>query len=153
MIVRAVLDTNLFLRMLLARKPLGVASAMWEVLENRSFQVVVSPALLDDLGRVLCQEELLGVHRFTSQQLSDLLDSIVEIGVGVPVEAETPLHSPTGVELSRHELLLFATASQGKADFLVTLDSRLLDLELGADEPVQIVDARTFLQHLRFLEG
>ena len=67
--MRAVLDTNDFLRIILAKNPNGVAGALWGLLHERHFDLVCSESLLVELREPLAVPELAKLHHRDAEEI------------------------------------------------------------------------------------
>lgn len=143
--MRAVFDTNVFLRIILSKKPEGVAAALWQLLRQRQFEVVTSEDLLAELRDTLLVPELAEIHRWPVAQVHEYVDLLREIAVVVP--GTSPVASPELAGRDPSDLPLLCAAKEGHAPFLVTQDADLLSL--SAFEATEIVDPLAFLRQLR----
>lgn len=143
--MRAVLDTNVLLRIILTTRPDGVAGALWQLLCQRAFVLVTSEALLDELRSTLLVPELAELHGWGGEEVALYVDSIRDLAVVVPGTAT--VEAPELARRDPTDLPLLAAAVEGRADFLVSQDDDLLSLLRF--EGVQIVDPLGFLRQLR----
>jgi putative PIN family toxin of toxin-antitoxin system len=115
--------------------------------------MVASPAILDELVDVLTRPKLRAQARLS-------FDDIAMVRVGLQQLAETVLGAYRDVEIvatDPKDNPVVATALEGEAEYLVTLDERdLLALKVvrgRAHRPVQIVSPPDFLALLRRQKG
>lgn len=143
--LRAVLDTNVLLRIILSKKPEGVARALWDLLRMDHFRLVTSPPLLQELKQTLLVPELAELHGWSEAEVESYVVSIQELAVEVSGNLEVDL--PPLQARDPSDLPFVAAALEGRAEFLVTQDPDLLSL--GSVEAVQIIDPLDFLLTLR----
>jgi uncharacterized protein len=135
-VIRAVLDTNQLVSMLI--RPGGVADQIRRAWQDRQFTLITSRPLLEEFQRVLTYPKLQRLLRLSSEEQSLLLHLLVEEAaltagtLRVKVIAADPADDA-----------VLACAVEGRADYVVSGDSHLLDL--GAHAGIPIVTARAFL--------
>ena len=122
---RAALDTNVFLRIILSKKPEGVAPALWQLLREGRFEVVTSPALLEELRSTLLVPELREVHGWSADRINDYIDALEEIALVVP--GTTAVSVAQLAQRDPSDLALISAAVEGQA-VIATQDADLLDL-------------------------
>lgn len=142
--LRAVLDTNVFVRMLFGKNPQGVAAALWQLLLDGAYELVLSEALLEELELVLTHSQLAAEKGWRTADVEPFLKSLKSIA---PVVELRPLRHPKLEARDPDDLFLLQTARSGSAQFLVTQDPNLL--ELGRFEQIEILDPLAFLRILR----
>ncbi len=144
---RAVLDTNVVLRIILSRKPGGVASAIWQLLQEGRFEVVTSKTLLEELRDTLGVPELADIHGWSAEQVEDYVEALSEIALTVP--GTTAVDVPRLAQRDASDLPFVAAAVEAKA-VIVTQDADLLDLAGSGELPdLKILDPLDFLRRLR----
>ncbi|HUG14892.1 MAG TPA: putative toxin-antitoxin system toxin component, PIN family [Thermomicrobiales bacterium] len=143
-LVRAVVDTNLFISALIMRR--GSPYEVLRRLRARLFVTLTSDMQRRELRDVLSRPHILHRYRLSEQEITDffklfdLAGSLVRLDPSfrMPVEVRDP-----------QDVLILATALAGNAQYLVTGDRDLLVL---ADDPrlgaLQIVTATEFLSAL-----
>jgi putative PIN family toxin of toxin-antitoxin system len=142
---RAVLDVNVLLRIILSKKPEGVAAALWELLAKRRFEIVTSQPLLKELRETLLVPELADVHGWSPGRIEEYVDALRESAVTVP--GIVPVDVPELAERDASDLPLIAAAVEAGAA-IVTQDADLLDLA-GTGLDIEILDPLQFLLKLR----
>lgn len=141
--VRALVDANLLISILLSADPERSAPAALLAAANRgAFVPVVPPEALAEVARVVAEKPWLAA-RITSDQADALLHRIMSVAK-VPQRLKGPLprmcRDPGDDYLIAHAVL-------AEVDFLITRDRDLLDLgNVGA---IRIVDPVAFLALLR----
>ncbi|MBI4406207.1 MAG: putative toxin-antitoxin system toxin component, PIN family [Deltaproteobacteria bacterium] len=132
--VRACIDTNIWVSALISS---GAPSKVVELAFRRKFNLVLSPAMLDELHRTMVSKfeftrSFAGKVRFRISQVADL-------------------YNPTGsiriVPGKHFDNLVLETAVLGKAKYLVTGDRKHL-LPIKVFHNVKIVDPVAFLEVL-----
>ncbi|HZX93597.1 MAG TPA: putative toxin-antitoxin system toxin component, PIN family [Myxococcales bacterium] len=135
--MRAVLDANVYVSAIL--QPAGAPGLVVDkFLRDASFDVVLSPAIVDEVLRVFGYRKLRKALRGIDAQL--WFEDIVLLS---DVVADTPL---SGICEDPDDDKYFAAALEGRASHVVTGDHRFL--ELGEHAGVAIVTPRAFLDLL-----
>jgi putative PIN family toxin of toxin-antitoxin system len=139
--VRAVLDANIFASALM--RPQGPpGQVMGLLLRQRAFELVMSPTILEEVGRVLRYPRLRKRIAATYEEL-DLWLSALDI-IAVPVEGSLDVQA---VAADPEDNKYLAAALEGMAEFVVSGDGHLLSL--GTYQGVRVVTARRFLETLK----
>lgn len=135
--MRVVLDTNVLLGALIS--PHGAPSAIYKAWRAARFELVTSMAQLDELRRVSRYPKLktiLPAHR-VGAMVNNMQRAIV---------LEHLPNLPEGVEVNDpNDAFLFAMATAGEADYLVTGDRHAGLLQLGRAGHARIVTPATFI--------
>jgi len=138
---RVVLDTNLLVSYLLTQgKTISRIIAHWA---NGDIEVVVSPAIMEELVEVVRRPRLSRQMAVDPQILIDLLSSEA-------LHTQSNLAFP-GASRDPKDDKFLACAVEGAADYIVTGDADLLSL--GKFHTVQIVRPAEFVQLLIAAEG
>jgi putative PIN family toxin of toxin-antitoxin system len=120
--MRAVLDTNVIVSGTLIRG--GNEDKLLRAWLRGAFELVLSPAILEEIGRVLTYDKLRRSRWMTDAEVVLLLETLAQEGVVVP---GTPLvrasREPEGDKL-------LAAAVQAHARHVVTGDKDLLELKV-----------------------
>jgi putative PIN family toxin of toxin-antitoxin system len=145
--LRVVIDTNVLLRIILSRKPQGVAAAIWSLFASGRFQLVTSEPLLKELSDTLIVPELSEVHMWTQEQVQNYVESLREIAVVTPGISGVAL--PELSKRDSSDLAFVVAAVEGNASYIVTQDRDLLDIVefMG----ISLIDPLDFLKILRSL--
>lgn len=138
--LKVVLDTNILVSGTIVPKgnPYGVIKA-WK---EGQFLLVVTPQLIQEVIEVLMRPHIRRGYSLGDQQVSDVIQAIVEGGLMVPGRLEI-----AAVARDPDDDAILACAKEGKANYIVTGDKDLLDLDVF--EGIPIVSARKFLSILR----
>ena len=139
--MRAVLDANIFASALM--RPQGPpGQVLGLLLRQRAFELVMSPAILEEAGRVLHYPRVRKRIAATDEEL-DLWLAALDI-IAVPVEGNLEVKA---VAADPDDNKYLAAAVEGMAELVVSGDEHLL--ALGRYEGVRIVAARAFLAVLK----
>lgn len=135
--VRAVLDANFYVSAII--QPAGTPGRLIErFLREASFELVLSPAIVDEVLRALGYRKVRRLLRGADAQLW-----FEDIVVLADVVADTPL---SGICEDPDDDKYLAAALEGRASQVVTGDRRFL--ALGEHAGVEIVTPRAFLDLL-----
>lgn len=142
--LRAVLDTNI-----IVSGTISSSGAPFDVLEawrHRRFDLVTSPAILEEAERVFEYPRIKKAYALDARVIEQVLATLAEYSLvtdgGLTVDE---------IEDDPADDMFLACAVEGEADFIVTGDSHLLRLKaLGG---VQIMVARRFLDTLEERTG
>ena len=129
--LRIILDTNLFVSILLGSKTLAPLETF---VRNGRARLIISPAQIGELTEVLRRPHF----KFEPDEMEALLDWIKSDAILV-----TPQKIPKPVSRDPKDDFLLAAAVAGKADALVTGDKDLL--VLGSYEGIPIMTSSKFL--------
>ena len=119
--MRVVLDTNVLVSATLIAG--GQEARILRAWRAGVFDLVVSPAILEEIGRVLTEARLRRRRWMTDDEVAALLESLAQESVLVSGRVL--------VQVSRDAAgdKFLAAAVEGRADYVVTGDRDLLDLE------------------------
>ena len=137
--LRIVLDTNVIVSALL--KPSGPPGRILARLLDGAFELVLSPALIDELKHSLGYRRVRRYLRLPAEELEALLARLAMIADMVPgaQAISTPLRDARDVPV-------LVAAVEGRADCVVTGDKDLL--VLGEYDRIAILAPRDFLDLL-----
>lgn len=137
--MRAVLDTNVVISATLIRG--GNEDRILRAWQRAAFELVLSPQILDEMGRALFYEKLRKARWMTEEEIVVLLQSLAQESVLVPGRVR--------VEVCRdpEDNKFLEAAIEAQAQCVVTGDKDLLDLK--AHRGVRIVRPAVFLRVLR----
>jgi putative PIN family toxin of toxin-antitoxin system len=140
---RVVLDTNLVISTILS--PEGKPATILRMVLNAELDLVLSPALLEEISLVLNYEKIrkLFIKRsVTPQKMKDALQKIVKIAV--VVSGKTKVNR---IDKDPSDNMLLSCALEGKADFIISGDHHLTDLV--SFEGISIVNPDVFLKLMK----
>ena len=143
---RAVLDTNLVVRILIS--PFGVTSRLLVALTEQAFQFVTSETLLEELVDVLRYPRLQKHAPFSSQDLRRIVAALRHVALVVPGHYQGLDKVPSDFK----DNIVVGCALESGTEYIVTDDRRdLLPLKVircAGYRPVQIVSPLAFLRIL-----
>jgi putative PIN family toxin of toxin-antitoxin system len=145
---RIVLDTNILLRLLLAR-PGTIAAKLRSRLENAQSEIVLSPATIRELTDTLMSPSVRARHGRSSTAIDAFVQSLTEFSVLTP--GALAVDVPELLSRDPDDIAILAAALESKAAFLVTQDNDLL--VLGDRTGVRIVELPEFYRILHSLYG
>ena len=127
--LRAVLDTNVIVSGVIASQ--GPPSDLLTAWRNRRFDLVIGPAILREIERVLRLPRIMKAYRLVPQDISDLIELLTSGAILTPGHLTTP---PMSRDPEDDQIL--ACAIEGHADYAVTGDKDLLSLEHYREIPI-----------------
>jgi putative PIN family toxin of toxin-antitoxin system len=140
--ITAVLDTNVFLQALIST-PRSASVRTLRALDREQFQLVFSPATIDELLEVLSVPRMRNRHGLSDDEILRFVLSFLPDAIILP---DPPLPSPS-VPRDVSDTKFLALAEASGADFLVTNDRRHL-LHLRSYGRTQILTPAVFLRKL-----
>jgi putative PIN family toxin of toxin-antitoxin system len=138
---RVVLDTNLFVSALIS--PTGTPNQLLQLWEGGRIILLTSSELLDEVDSVLHRASIQERYQLAEERIERLLTRLRLTAEWVmPLNRPLPLHSRDPKDDK-----LLALALGGNADYLITGDQDLLDLDgEPALENLPIITATAFLE-------
>jgi len=136
-VLKIVIDTSVFVAGILSRNPESSSFQLLEQWRQRAFTLVIAPQLLRELIVVLLRR---GV---SEENLEELVEVISLIALYIPGAYETTLLD----EIDPEDNKFLAAAYEAKADYLISLDSDLLNQKYF--HGTQIVTPAAFLEFLK----
>jgi len=136
--MRAVLDTNVIVSAVLVRR--GNERRILDAWRRGAFDLLISPALLEELGRVLSYPRIRDARWMTDAEVLDLLETLA----GESIVVEGSLDVRASRDASDDKFL--TAAEEGNAEYLVTGDRDLLTIE--SYRSVKIVRPSVFIARL-----
>ena len=140
--MRAVLDTNVVVSATLIRD--GKEDRILRAWQREVFELVLSPQILDEMGRVLFYEKLRTARWMAEEEVAALVRSLAREAVLVPGRVQVKVSRVPGDDK------FVEAAIEGRAQYVVTGDKDLL--ELKTYRAVRIVTPAVFLTILRTRE-
>lgn len=138
--LRVVIDTNVFVSSLIS--PKGKPADLIRAWKDNRIQVIVSPQIILEISKTLQKGKL--TRRISPKQAFAIIHGIMNHAAMVSGEVVLKLcRDPADDKF-------IACAVEGRADYIVTGDSDLLDLKTY--EGVEIVTVESFLKILSRLE-
>lgn len=136
--MRAVLDANVVISATLIRG--GHEDRIFRAWQRGDFESVTSPQILEEMGRALFYDKLLKFRWMSEEEVVSLLQAFARESVIVSGRVK--------VKASRdpEDDKFLAAAVEGRAEYVVTGDRDLLDLERYTD--VEILRPAEFLRIL-----
>jgi hypothetical protein len=139
--MKVVLDANVFVSALLTQR--GNAKQILDYWQGNKFELLTSPAILDEWGRVLRYPHLVQIHRKSEADIQRLLKLVGK--QATLIEPTEKLMAANDESDNRY----IECAITGGADYLVTGDKKHL-LPIGEYGGVKFVAPATFLAIMQF---
>lgn len=137
--LRVVLDANVLISAILT--PHGEAAKIIRAWKKDLFRLLVSDAILSELGRVLLYPKIRKRHGWDPAEVRHFLDNLARVSMWVP--ATVHLHV---VHTDPSDDRYLECAVSGDADLIVSGDQDLLDIRMYQN--IAIVTFRNFLKAL-----
>ncbi|HEY1267330.1 MAG TPA: putative toxin-antitoxin system toxin component, PIN family [Candidatus Binatia bacterium] len=142
--IRAVLDANVLVSAILT--PKGIPAKILTAWRGDGFSLLTSPALLDELGRVLRYPRIKKRHEWSEKEIETFLEDLAYLAIFTPGEL-----SPTVIDDDPTDDRYLECAVERAADYIVSGDTHLLGL--GHYREIQILAPREFLSVLSQLSS
>jgi putative PIN family toxin of toxin-antitoxin system len=139
--IRAVLDANVLVSGILSEN--GTPGKILKAWYEDRFHLVISPAILHEVRRVLHYPRIAGRHRWSASQVREFLEDLASLAILTSGQFALP----TIVAEDPSDDRYVECASEGEADYIVSGDRHLLDRE--AYEGTEIISPREFIKLLR----
>lgn len=137
--MKLVLDTNVIVSLVLRKAP--PILTLMESCRRGEATLVLSKSLIQELGRVLHKPAVHRIHRYTDAQVSLFLRHLTTFAMMVPGDAPVEgLSDPK-------DMIVVATALEGRADLIVTGDRKHL-LPLKVISGISIVTPAEAVKYL-----
>ena len=140
--MRAVLDTNVVISATLIRG--GIEDRILRAWQRGVFELVLSPQILDELGRALSYEKLRKFQWMTEREIIALLQTLAQ--ESILVSGRVTVKASRDPEDDK----FLAAAIEGEAQYVVSGDRDLLDMK--AYRGIRIVRPTAFLKILQRAE-
>ncbi len=134
--MKIVLDANLFASALI--KPDSNPGKILDLVQQNQVELILSPSVIKEIKRILLYPKIRKYHRKTAEEINAYFDDIlmfawiVEANEAVEVIKDDPTDNK-----------YLACASEGEADYIVSGDHHLLNIENY--KGIEIIKAKTFL--------
>lgn len=138
--MNVVLDANVYVSALIS--PTGPPAQIIQHWENDQFEVVISPAIVDEIARVLEYPRLVDRYHQIKQHRSTFLAMLQETAIMVH-----PNQKLSVVQTDESDNRYLECAVAGQAQYLVTGDPHLL--QLGSYQGLVILNPAAFLTLLQ----
>jgi putative PIN family toxin of toxin-antitoxin system len=138
--IRAVFDTNVFISALF--NPKRPPAQVLELALQGKIRLIVSPQLVEEIERVLTYpkvKKLLKKRQTTTGEVVEAIAKILKVAVLTPGDLTID-----AVPDDPADDMVLACALEGKADFIISGDHHLLDLENY--QGIKIVNPARFLE-------
>lgn len=136
--IRAVLDTNIIVSALIAKKQ-SPPVVVYQAFITQRFILVTSGMILTEVEEVLNRDHLVKVHGWKPAQVRSRVETVAELSLVVP---DVPLLQPASPDPD--DDMFLAAALLGKAKFVVSGDKKHL-LDMGSYQGIPIITARQFV--------
>lgn len=113
--MRVVLDTNVVVSAFLSLR--GAPAQVLQYFQQEAFELVVSPAILQEYAAALRYDRVRKVHKLTDAQLESAIEDLKAIAILV-----TPAATPAVVPADADDDKFFACAVAGRAEIIVSGD-------------------------------
>ena len=147
-VYRATFDTNIFVRKVIRKD--NLSNHLFSLWREGRFVLALSPAIIDEIEKVLSRRTLRLKYRYTLTEVKDLIDLLQQASI-IEVNASFELchRDPT-------DNMFVDCAILGRVQFLVSTDNDLIDdselkralFEFG----VTIIDPPNFLEKIQEAE-
>ena len=138
--IRVVLDANVFVSALLS--PGGASAEILSAWRDERFHLVISPAILEEIDRVLRYPKIRTRHRWRDAQLRRFIEDLAHLAILIPGELTLSVIADDPPDDRYLEC-----AIEGDADHIVSGDEHLL--RLGTYGKGSIITPRAFLDILQ----
>lgn len=138
--IRAVLDTNTLVSAVI-NTPFSVSQEIYQNFIHKHFLLIVSPQLLTELKDVLHRERITKLHKRSPKMLEEILYELNNLSLVVSGTIK--------IELVRDpdDNKIISAAVEGQADYIVSRDKDLLDL--NEYHEIKIITPEKFMNLLR----
>lgn len=134
--MKAVLDANVFVSALINTR--GTPKQLIDLWRKEAFELLISKAILGEIGRVLRYPKIAALHKLTETELQTFMALLSE--EGLVIEPDETLN----ISLDESDNRYIECAVAGGADCLVTGDKLHL-LPIGEYRGIRIVSPAMFL--------
>jgi putative PIN family toxin of toxin-antitoxin system len=138
--MRVVLDANVIVSALI--NPQGVPAQIFDAWRAERFQLLLSQAIVEEIGRVLRYPKIATHHLWPKERLQTWLEDLAHLALMTPGNITLAV-----IQDDPPDNRYLECAVEGEAAYLVSGD-RLL-IALGTFQGIQIILPRAFLEILR----
>lgn len=138
--IRAVLDANTLISAIINR-PLSVSQEIYQNFIKQHFLLIVSPSLLAEVEDVLNRGRVMKLHKHSTENLQKIIKELANFSYVVPGKTEI------SVVRDPDDDKIIAAAVEGNADYIISRDKDLLDLE--EYQGIKIITPEKFMGILR----
>lgn len=142
--LRITIDTNIFVSNLLSKA--GTAASVLEYWRQRKFILVLSPAIINEIQKVLADRKLSVKYGINPEEISQLMLLLERDALIVPGELDV---KGALIEDPDDEMFL-ACAVEGQVDYIVSGDHHLLNL--GSFKDIPILSLRQFIEIIKNIQ-
>ena len=135
--IKIVVDANLFASALI--KPDSNQGKILELIRQNQVELVISPAIIKEIKRILLYPKIKKYHQKTDQELDRYFDDLLIFAWVVEGKAEIDV-----IQADPTDNKYLACALEGEADYIVSGDRHLLDV--GLYQGIKIIKAKAFLK-------
>lgn len=138
--IRAVLDTNTLVSAVI-NVTSSVSSEIYQSCKEKRFLLIISPSILAEVDNVLLRDRLMKSHKRSIQELQEIIREMADVSFIVPGRIK--------IEMVRDpdDDKIISAALEGQADYIVSRDKDLLDLE--EYQGIKIITPEKFMVILR----
>jgi len=137
--IRVVLDANVFVSAVLS--PGGIPAKILTAWRDERFHLVMSPAILDEIHRVLRYPKIRRRHRWREERLRLFLEELTHLAILTPGELTINV-----IKEDPSDNRYLECAVEGDAEYVVSGDQHLL--QLATYQRIKILTPREFLEVL-----
>lgn len=134
--MKIVVDSNLFASGLI--KPKSNPGKILDLIKHNQVELILSPSVIKEIKRILLYPRLQKYHHKTAQEIDAYFEDVLMFAWIVEGEEAVNVISD---DPSDNKYL--ASAHEGEADYIVSGDHHLLDIE--AYKGIKILNAKSFL--------
>ncbi len=138
--IRAVLDANVFVSAVIS--PQGVPAEVLAAWRDERFHLVISKAILEEIGKVLRYPRIVKRHHWREHQIKVFIEDLARLAILAPGKLRLAAFAEDPSDTRYIEC-----AIEGEAEYLVSGDQLLL--RLGAYREIRILTPRAFLDILK----
>jgi len=138
--IRAVLDTNVLVSALIA-KGLSAPVRLYNAFLNQKFLLVTSVSILEETEEVINRKKIAKYHKLTLEERKVVIEQLVTLCC---ISPESKRSSKVIIKKDPEDDKFLHAAIEGRADFIVSGDSDLLDLKRY--KGVKILSPKDFLE-------